>query len=142
MAITLPPGLNQQTLPKDAAQNGLTRTRAGGRILWSATAAALSVWFVLPLVPLGLWVFADRWSYPAPLPQDWSMQNVESALSRGAATAFAGSLGLGLVVSAVATPLGVLAARSLAFHPSRWSAAVSALLFAPLALPAFVAVSG
>ncbi|MBT2596457.1 ABC transporter permease [Arthrobacter sp. ISL-72] len=142
MAITLPPGLNQQTLPKDAAQSGLTRSRAGGRILRSATAGALAVWFVLPLVPLGLWVFADRWSYPAPLPQDWGLQNVDSALSRGAATAFAGSLGLGLVVSAVATPLGVLAARSLAFHPSRWSAPVSALLFAPLALPAFVAVFG
>lgn len=142
MAITLPPGLTQQTLPKDPARNGLTRSRSGGRILRSATAAALAVWFLLPLVPLGLWVFADRWSYPAPLPQDWGLQNVESALSRGAATAFAGSLGLGLVVSAVATPLGVLAARSLAFHPSRWSAAVSALLFAPLALPAFVAVFG
>lgn len=142
MAITLPPGLNQQTLPKDAAQNGLTRSRAGGRILRSATAAALAVWFVLPLLPLGLWVFADRWSYPAPLPQDWGLQNVDSALSRGAAIAFAGSLGLGLVVSAVATPLGVLAARSLAFHPSRWSAPGSALLFAPLALPAFVAVFG
>ncbi|MDJ0457990.1 ABC transporter permease subunit [Arthrobacter sp. NQ7] len=142
MAITLPPGLNQQTLPKDAAQNGLTRSRASGRILRSATAAALAVWFVLPLVPLGLWVFADRWSYPAPLPQDWGLQNVESALSRGAASAFAGSLGLGLVVSAIATPLGVLAARSLAFHPSRWSTMISAVLFAPLALPAFVAVFG
>ncbi|NUP58109.1 MAG: ABC transporter permease subunit [Pseudarthrobacter sp.] len=142
MAVTLPPGLSQQASRKGAAQNGLTRSRAGGRILRTATAAALAVWFVLPLLPLGLWVFADRWSYPAPLPQHWGLDNVESALARGAATAFAGSLGLGLMVSAVATPLGVLAARSLAFHPSRWSAAVSALLFAPLALPAFVAVFG
>ncbi|MDP9890132.1 ABC transporter permease [Pseudarthrobacter enclensis] len=142
MAVTLPPGLPREALRKDAARNGLTRSRAAGRILRTATAAALAVWFVLPLVPLGLWVFADRWSYPAPLPQHWGLENVDSALSRGAATGFAGSLALGLAVSALATPLGVLAARSLAFHPSRWSALFSALLFAPLALPAFVTVFG
>lgn len=142
MAIALPPGPNRQVVPDDAAPNGLTRSPARGPVLRAATAAALALWFVLPLLPLVLWVFADRWSFPAPLPQVWGLQNVRSALSRGAAPAFAGSFGLGVVVSVIATPLGVLAGRSLTFHPSRWSALVSALLFAPLVLPAFVAVFG
>lgn len=142
MALTLPPGLDPSAGPDAAAENGLTRSRGAGRIVRAATAAALALWFVLPLVPLGLWVFADRWSYPAPLPQEWGLRNAESALAQGAAPAFARSLGLGLLVSALATPLGLLAARSLAYHPSRWSGPVSALLFAPLALPAFVTVFG
>jgi putative spermidine/putrescine transport system permease protein len=142
MAITLPPAIDQKTSPEEASRRGTARSRASGRILRSSTAAGLAVWFVLPLIPLVLWFFADRWSYPALLPQDWGQQNVQSALSRGALPALFGSLGLGLAVSAAATPLGVLAARSLAFHPSRWSALFSALLFAPLALPAFVAVFG
>lgn len=142
MAITLPPELNRPPSPGAAEENGLTASRGTGRFLGTATAAALALWFVLPLVPLGLWVFADRWSYPAALPQDWGLDNVDSALAQGAAPAFARSVGLGLVVSAVATPLGALAARSLAFHPTRWSTMVSALLFAPLALPAFAAVFG
>ncbi|WP_197515793.1 ABC transporter permease [Arthrobacter sp. U41] len=147
MAITLPPGLTPSTPPDTTAQdgtaqNGLTVSRGAGRIMRTAVAAALAVWFVLPLVPLGLWVFADRWSYPVAMPQEWGFQNVGTALAQGAVPAFSRSLGLGLLVSAIATPLGVLAARSLAFHPSRWSTLVSALLFAPLALPAFVAVFG
>lgn len=141
MAITLPPGLNGPLAP-DTAGNGLTGSHGAGRILRMATAAVLAVWFVLPLVPLVLWVFADRWSYPAAIPQEWGSGNVESALAQGAVPAFASSLGLGLIVSTVATPLGVLAARSLSFHPSRWSTPVSALLLAPLALPAVIAVFG
>lgn len=141
MAITLPPGLNRPLVP-DTAENGLTGSHGAGRIMRMATAAILAVWFVLPLVPLALWVFADRWSYPAAVPQEWGSGNVGSAFAQGVAPAFASSLGLGLIVSAVATSLGVLAARSLSFHPSRWSAPVSALLFAPLALPAFIAVFG
>ena len=143
MAITLPPhGLTRPTPPDTPAENGLTVSRGAGRMMRTATAAALAVWFVLPLLPLGLWVFADRWSYPTAMPQEWGLQNVRSALAQGAAPAFARSLGLGLLVSAIATPLGVLAARSLAFHPSRWTTLVGALLFAPLALPAFITVFG
>ncbi|WP_258802339.1 ABC transporter permease [Pseudarthrobacter sp. NS4] len=142
MAITLPPTLTQQAPHGPPAQNRLTESRGAGRVARAVTAAALAVWFVLPLVPLALWVFADRWSYPAPLPQEWGTGNTESAVAQGAVPAFVRSLGLGLLVSAVATPLGVMAARSLAFHRTRWSPLISGLLFAPLALPAFVAVFG
>lgn len=142
MAITLPPAPHLTDPPDATRGSALTVSRATGKMLRTATAAALAVWFVLPLIPLGLWVFADRWSYPAPLPQEWGLDAVNAALSQGAAPAFAHSLVLGIVVSAAATALGVLAARSLTFHRSRGSTMVSALLFAPLALPAFVAVFG
>lgn len=141
MAITLP-ALNEPAQQGPPVRNKLTESRGAGPTARALTAAVLAFWFVLPLFPLALWTFADRWSYPTPLPQQWGSANAESALAQGAGPAFIRSLGLGLLVSFVATPLGVLAARSLAFHPTRWSTLVGALLFAPLALPAFVAVFG
>ena len=49
---------------------------------------------------------------------------------------------LGLVVAAIATPLGALAARALTFGAVPFPRAVSALLLAPIALPPFAAVLG
>ncbi len=102
----------------------------------------LTVWFLLPVLPLLGWVFADRWAFPYVLPESLGFRGARAALADGAVPAFASSLSLGLAVCLVATPLGALAARALAFHRVRWSRLVTALLFTPLALPAFAAVIG
>ncbi len=141
MAVTFPPA---QVPPAPAATAGsaLRASRRAGRAGRSAVAVALAVWFLLPLAPLLLWLFADRWSYPALAPEAWGFDGVRAALAQGAASAFGQSLGLGLAVSAVATPLGALAARALSYHRVPFPAAVNAVLFAPLALPAFAAAFG
>ena len=120
----------------------LTDSRGAGRVGRVLSAALLAAWFLLPLVPLLLWAFADRWSFPAVLPTEWGTDGLESALAQGAVPAFGRSLVLGLVVAAIATPIGAMAARALTLGTARWPRAIGLLLLAPIALPPFAAVMG
>lgn len=104
--------------------------------------AVLALWFVLPLVPLALWAVADRWSFPAVLPQEWGLSGWRSALSQGAGPAFGRSVLLGLAVAALATPAGAMAARGLALGRVPMAGAVGAVLLAPVAVPAFAVALG
>ncbi|MDJ0314161.1 ABC transporter permease subunit [Arthrobacter sp. H35-D1] len=142
MALTLPPEFSTPLSWPDQPGNGLRTSQGITRVLRIMLALALALWFLLPLVPLVLWAFADRWSFPAVLPQAWGWEGARAALAQGAIPAFGHSLLLGLLVSAIATPLGVLAARALAYHRVLFAPAVNVMLFAPLALPAFVAALG
>lgn len=142
MAVTLTPGPTPGLSPLAGKGSSLRSARGRGRAGRTLLTAVLAVWFILPLTPLGLWVLADRWSYPAAVPQSWGVDGIRSALAQGASPAFLRSLVLGLAVSAIATPLGALAARAMAYHRLPFATAVNAVLFAPLALPAFAAVFG
>lgn len=142
MALTLPPDFRTPLSWPEQPGNGLRTSQGIARTLRVLLSMALALWFVLPLVPLALWAFANRWSFPAVLPQAWGWDGVRAALAQGAVAAFGHSLLLGLLVSVLATPLGVLAARALAYGRVPFAPAVNVLLFAPLALPAFVAALG
>ena len=120
----------------------LTATRGPGRVIRLVATAALVVWFALPFLPLALWSFADAWSYPSPVPTSWGVGGFADAVGFGALPAFGRSLALGLVVAALATPLGALVARTLTFGVVPAPRTVSALLLAPIALPPFAAVLG
>ena len=104
--------------------------------------ALLVAWFLTPLLPLLLWAGANRWAYPALLPQRWGGAGWVAALDSGATAAFARSAVLGLVVATIATPAGAMAARALALGRVRWPRLVSAVLLAPVALPPFAVVMG
>lgn len=142
MALTLPTEPGAPLSWPSQPGNGLRASYGFNRAFRVLLSLALALWFILPLVPLALWAFADRWSFPALLPQAWGGDGVRSALGQGAIPAFGQSLALGLLVSVFATPLGVLAARALAYRRVPFAPAVNVLLFAPLALPAFVAALG
>lgn len=120
----------------------LTTPRGPGRVIRLAVTALLIVWFTLPFLPLALWAFADGWSFPSPLPTAWGVQGIEDALGFGLLPGFARSVLLGLVVAAISTPLGALAARALTFGTVPFPRTISALLLAPIALPPFAAVLG
>ncbi|ORI24326.1 ABC transporter permease [Rhodococcus sp. 1168] len=113
----------------------MTATRPTGRLL-------LVVWFVLPLIPIGLWAVSNQWSFPAVLPQEWGVDGVRSAVAAGGTQAFLRSTGLALTVAAIATPLGACAARALARGDVHFPGVVAAILFAPLALPPFAVALG
>ena len=142
MAMMVPYG--QRITPDDrtTGTRGLMRPRPRDRTVRIIVAMLLSAWFALPVVPLLLWMVTDRWSFPSPLPTDWGFSGAASAVAQGAVPAFGRSLVLGLVVAALATPIGAMAARA----RTKWSVPaprlVSGILLAPLALPAFVAVMG
>ena len=104
--------------------------------------AVLVTWFLLPLVPLLLWALADRWSAPAPLPQQWGLSGVRQALASGAPGAALRSTGLGLGVAVLAVPAGSLAARALVRGRVPAPRLATALLLLPLALPPFAVSLG
>ncbi|MCV2490127.1 ABC transporter permease subunit [Geodermatophilus sp. YIM 151500] len=117
------------------------RARAG-RAASVAGRAVLVVWLVLPVVPLLLWAFADRWAFPALLPQAWGTRGLREALARDAGAAFGRSTLLGLAVAVLATPLGAMAGRALASRLVPASTAVLAVVLSPLVLPPFAVALG
>jgi hypothetical protein len=51
------------------------------RPLLVLSGAMLIVWLILPLVPMLIWSFARGWRFPDLLPQEWSLQAWDYALS-------------------------------------------------------------
>lgn len=122
--------------------SALTVSRGAPRVVRVVVTVVLIGWFALPFAPLLLWAPADAWSYPATLPTEIGFESVAAAAGFGAVPAFTASVGLALVVTAIATPLGALAARALTFGAVPAPRCVAALLLAPIALPPFAAVLG
>jgi len=112
------------------------------RFVLAAAGVLALVWLVAPLVPSLLWAVADRWQYPAVLPQEWGLRGLLESVDQGVPAAAARSLALGLLVAATATPAGALAGWALARTGLRGSRAVSLALLAPVALPPFAVVTG
>ncbi|MGB3684795.1 MAG: ABC transporter permease subunit [Ornithinimicrobium sp.] len=104
--------------------------------------AVLTVWFAVPLVPVFLWAFADRWAFPAVLPQQWGLSGWLEAQKAGVPAALGRSTLLGVGVSALAVILGAAAARTLAWTSNRWNSALALTLLAPVALPPFALAMG
>ena len=128
-------------LPGDPGRP-LTTSRAHARVGRGAAAVLLGVWFALPLLPLALWAVADRWSYPAVIPTAWGVGGMITAISSGGAPALGRSVLLGVAVAAIATPIGAIAARGLSSGWAPFPRTLTALLFAPVALPPFAAILG
>jgi putative thiamine transport system permease protein len=89
---------------------------------------------VLSLVVLLLWSFAFRWSFPAPLPESWTLRAWTSPQADwGRATRY--SLGLGLATTALSVALAVAwleAEDRSGTERARWA---TALIYLPLLLP-------
>lgn len=133
--------------PRRAGSPAGTAVRRAGLL-------ALAAWWLAPLVPVVVWSVADRWTYPALLPQRWGLTGWATVLEDGAGSAVLRSAGLGVVVAAVATPLGALAGRGLAGgrvtdagSGPRGRAGAGRILLAaavvlPIAVPPFATVLG
>ncbi|WP_430869197.1 ABC transporter permease [Demequina aurantiaca] len=136
-----PPRRAGRRLPGDPGRPLTASVPAGavGRVLFSTLLVA---WFALPLLPLAMWAFADRWSYPAIAPTSFGLEGVRTALASGGLSAFGSSLTLGLVVAVIATAIGALAARALVAGWAPFPKTLTVLLFAPIAIPPFALVMG
>ncbi|MGC1208144.1 MAG: ABC transporter permease subunit [Ornithinimicrobium sp.] len=118
-------------------------TGGRGRRLGARLAvAALLLWFAVPLVPVLTWAFANQWSFPALLPQQWGLRGWAEAGEAGVIAALGRSILLGTVVAILAVALGTAAGRALAWGRSRWNGALALSLFAPVALPPFARAMG
>ncbi len=121
----------------------LRRSRRGRPGPWGRAGAALVLlWLAAPLVPLLLWAFATRWTVPAAWPQDWGLRGWDEAAAAGLPAAAVRSLVLGVLVAAVATPLGMMAGRALGWREVRRPGVVALVLLAPVVLPPFAVSMG
>ena len=131
----------RRRLPGDPGRP-LTASSGASRFARIGLAVLAASWFALPFLPLLLWAFAEAWSFPATVPTAWGLGGLESAMAQGGAAAFGRSLLLGLLVAAIATPLGAIAARSLVYGWAPFPRVLTAVLFAPVLLPPFAAALG
>ena len=116
----------------------MTPRGMGGRLV----GAGLGAWFLVPLVPLIVWALADRWTWPAVLPQRWGLRGWSTFGADGMGSALVASTLLGGAVAVGATPLGALAGRALGWHRTPRPGVVTTVLLAPVALPPFAVAMG
>ena len=107
------------------------------RAMRRVSALVLTLWLILPLIPLGVWSFAHGWRFPALLPQGWTLAAWDYALSPTAGVV--DSIGLTVWIAVCASGLsllvGVPAGRALGLHQFRGKGLVQGLILAPLIVP-------
>ncbi|MBG6226605.1 ABC-type spermidine/putrescine transport system permease subunit II, partial [Arthrobacter sp. CAN_A2] len=102
----------------------------------------LMLWILAPMLPILLWAVAGQWRAPAVLPTSYSLEALASLGDQAAIGAGLASLGLGVAVAVVATPLGLLGAVAARRLPRLRGKTVDLILLAPLAVPPFALVMG
>lgn len=104
--------------------------------------ALVALWLLLPLVPMLVWVGAERWSFPAVLPQEWGWSGWRTARGAGLVGALGTSTALAGAVTLLATPIGLLAGRAWGWRLVRRPGPAALLLLLPVALPAVTVAMG
>jgi len=109
-----------------------------------ALAAALALWFAMPLIPLAIWSFAHGWRFPALLPGEFTLDAWTYALSpaSGVLESLGVTIFIGLAVTLLAALVGVPAGRALGLHAFRGRGLVLLLLLAPAILPGMAVALG
>jgi putative spermidine/putrescine transport system permease protein len=107
------------------------------RIIWILSGVVLTIWLILPLVPLIVWSFAHGWRFPDLLPREWSMKAWDYALSD--TSGVLASLGTTTLIAVVTTALAAIVAlpagRALGLHRFRGKSLVELIILAPLIVP-------
>ena len=112
------------------------RGGAHGMALQLAGAAAIAALLVgvMSLLVLVLWSFAQRWSFPAPLPTQWTL-HTWAAPQMGWGRAAGYSLGLGVAVTAGSVALAIAWLEAEDRGGMRRAPWATGLIYLPLLLP-------
>ena len=100
---------------------------------WAALAAVTVL--LAPLAPLVLWAVADRWAFPAVLPQRWGVRGFSEVLTAPTGAAVGRSAAVGAAVAVCATVLGAAAGRVVGWNLIRRRGLTVALLMTPVGVP-------
>jgi putative spermidine/putrescine transport system permease protein len=106
--------------------------------------AGIVVSILLPLLPIVLWAFTNRWFYPNLAPPEWSFhawRYVLSPASRAGEAARAGGI-IALAATLLSLIIGVPAGRALGLHKFRGKRLVEFLILAPSIVPAMTSLMG
>lgn len=108
------------------------------------TGAVLITWLILPLVPLAIWSFAKGWFFPDILPQTWSLQAWEYAMSdtAGVIDSLWLTIGISLAATALSILVGVPAGRALGMYNFKGKEIVELMILAPTIVPGIAVVLG
>ncbi len=107
------------------------------RAMRMVSGLVLTLWLILPLIPLGVWSFAHGWRFPALLPQGWTWAAWDYALSptAGVVDSIGLTVWIAVCAAALSVLLGVPAGRALGLHQFRSKGLVQGLILAPLIVP-------
>lgn len=104
----------------------------------------LIIWLVLPLIPLAIWSFAHGWRFPSLLPQAWSLQAWDYALSdtSGVLDGLWLTTWIAVCVTALSLLIGVPAGRALGLYRFRGKGLIELIILAPVIVPGIAAGLG
>lgn len=112
------------------------------RLLPRLASGAALLWLLAPLLPVLLWAVSERWFGRARLPQALGLDGWASALDAGLLPALGRSVLLGVLVAALALPLGAVAGRQLGWRRTRHPRLLAVLLVLPVLLPPLAVAMG
>ena len=113
-------------------------------MLERAGVIGLTIVLLLPLLPLVIWAFSQRWLFPEVLPAEWGLPAWRYLLNPGTRVveALANSLAVALIVTLLSLMIALPAGRALGLARFRGKTAVEFLILAPTVVPAFAVAMG
>jgi putative spermidine/putrescine transport system permease protein len=132
----------------DETNRRFTVARAGWParipVLRRLVLAAMVTGVLLPFVPMLIWSFAFRWTFPNLLPESWSLRawRYLATPESQVAPALLNSFLLAGAVTVLAALIGTPAGRALGLYRFRGKRLVEFLILAPLLVPAFAVSLG
>lgn len=108
-----------------------------GRSIRILSGLILIIWLILPLIPLAIWSFARGWRFPSLLPNAWTLQAWDYALSptSGVVQSLGVTVWIGVCVTGLSVLIGVPAGRALGLYQFRGKTLVQIIILAPLIVP-------
>ena len=113
-------------------------------LLRGAALGVLALWLVAPFLPMLVWSFAHRWSFPDLLPSDWSLNAWATVASPAAQVlpAIRDSALIAVPVTLLSAAIAIPAGRALGLHRFAGKRVVEVLILAPNLVPGLTVALG
>ncbi len=128
------------TKPIASSRSGLTLMG----LLRGAALVLLALWLVGPFIPMLVWSFAHRWTFPDLLPKQWSLEAWTYVADPAAQVlpAILDSLLIAVPVTLLSAAIAIPAGRALGLHRFRGKRIVEFLILAPNIIPGLTVALG
>jgi putative spermidine/putrescine transport system permease protein len=135
--------MTESTLPAPILAVRQRRLRTKSILRW-ITLILLSIWLVVPFVPMLLWSFSFRWTFPDLLPESWSLQGWEYVVSPTSQVvpAIIDSAVIAIWVTFLSLLIAIPAGRALGLYRFKGKRFVEFMILAPNIVPGLTVVLG
>lgn len=120
------------------------KTVSAQKTMLSIIMLGIVVLVILPLIPMILWAFSERWLYPTIIPENLSLRPWRSAFRAGSNVfpALRNSLYIAVVVTFVSTCIGIPAGRALGMYKFKYKTLAQFFILAPSIIPGLAVTMG